>query len=131
MKELIILRGIPGSGKSSFAELLKPMGAFIIAADDFHMVDGVYDWKPERVKWCHTLCRNTVEAEMHSSNPMIVVHNTFTTEKEMKPYFELATRYGYLVRSLVVENRHGNKNIHNVPDSTLDAMIGRFSVKLK
>ena len=48
----------------------------------------------------------------------------------MKPYYELAEKYGYRVYSIVVENRHGVKNVHNVPDEAIDKMRKRFEIKL-
>jgi hypothetical protein len=60
----------------------------------------------------------------------IVVSNTFTQEWEMKPYFELAKTYGYTVFTLIVENRHGGKNTHGVPDEKLEQMKNRFEIKL-
>ena len=60
----------------------------------------------------------------------IVVSNTSTTEKEMQPYLDLAREFGYTVVSLIVENRHGNSNVHNVPQETLKKMQDRFEVKL-
>ena len=48
----------------------------------------------------------------------------------MKDYFDLASTYGYRVVSLIVENRHGSKNVHNVPEETLEKMRNRFEVKL-
>lgn len=48
----------------------------------------------------------------------------------MNPYFELAEKYGYVVFSLVVENRHNGKNIHGVPDEKLEQMKNRFELKL-
>jgi hypothetical protein len=62
--------------------------------------------------------------------PEIAVSNTFTQEWEMQTYVDLANKYGYQVTTLIVENRHGNKNVHNVPDETLDRMRNRFEVKL-
>jgi hypothetical protein len=49
----------------------------------------------------------------------------------MEDYYKLAEQYGYKVVSLIVENRHGNKNIHNVPDETLEKMESRFQIKLR
>jgi len=46
----------------------------------------------------------------------IAVSNTFTQEWELQPYYELAIKYGYYVTCIVVENRHGNKSIHGVPE---------------
>jgi hypothetical protein len=60
----------------------------------------------------------------------IVVSNTSTTEKELQPYLDLANEYGYKVVSLIVENRHGNSNVHSVPQETLQKMKDRFQIKL-
>jgi hypothetical protein len=48
----------------------------------------------------------------------------------MKEYFDLAEKYGYTVVSLIVENRHGGKNIHGVPDEKVEQMKKRFEIKL-
>jgi phenolic acid decarboxylase len=60
----------------------------------------------------------------------VVVSNTFTQEWEMQVYYELAKKYGYRVHSLIVENRHGGVNEHNVPGETLEKMKQRFETKL-
>ena len=62
--------------------------------------------------------------------PEIVVSNTSTTEKEMQPYIDLAKKYDYKVTSLIVENRHGGKSIHSVPEETIEKMKQRFEIKL-
>jgi hypothetical protein len=48
----------------------------------------------------------------------------------MQPYYDLAAKYGYKVFSIIVENRHGGKNVHGVPDEKLEIMKNRFSIKL-
>ena len=48
----------------------------------------------------------------------------------MKPYFNLAKKYGYKVFTIVVENRHGGQNQHNVPQEVIDRMVDRFEIKL-
>ena len=67
---------------------------------------------------------------MEQCEPRIVVANTSTTESEIQPYMDLAKIHGYKIISLVVENRHGNTNVHNVPDETLMKMKERFQIKL-
>jgi len=62
--------------------------------------------------------------------PTIVVSNTFTQEWEMEPYFKLAEKYGYTVFSVIVENRHGGKNEHGVPEEKVQVMKNRFQIKL-
>ena len=60
----------------------------------------------------------------------IAVTNTMTTERELQPYLDLARQFGYKVFSVVVENRHGGQNEHNVPTITLEKMKERFELKL-
>lgn len=127
-KVLIIVRGIPGSGKTTFAAML---GKAICCADDFFTTrDGKYVWKPERVgkahEWCQRKCRRFMKAQAER----IMVANTSTTEREMQPYMDLARQFGYKVFSVIVETRHGNKSVHNVPEVTLDKMRERFNIKL-
>jgi hypothetical protein len=48
----------------------------------------------------------------------------------MQSYYQMAERYGYRVHSVIVENRHGGINEHNVPEEKLLQMKNRFEVKL-
>lgn len=132
MKTLYIVRGIPGSGKSTFA---KSLGGSHFETDNFFMVDGEYKFDGSKIKDAHTWCQNGVNTAMILNNTAglnetIVVSNTFTQEWEMKPYFEMAETHGYRVFSIVVENRHGGVNEHNVPDEVLTKMRDRFEIKL-
>ena len=132
MKTLYIVRGIPGSGKSTFA---KSIGGVHIEADQFFMMNGKYNFDITKIKLAHKYCQNQTEAWMKTdgtqvNNNKIVVSNTFTQEWEMEPYFKLAEKYGYKTFSLIVENRHGGVNEHGVPEDKLELMKTRFEVKL-
>jgi hypothetical protein len=48
----------------------------------------------------------------------------------MEYYIELAKKYEYTVFTIIVENRHGGKNVHGVPDEVLTKMRERFEIKL-
>jgi hypothetical protein len=65
--------------------------------------------------------------------PEIVVSNTFTQEWELADYYKLAEQYGYKVFSLIVENRHGGKDVHGVPEEKLVQMETnlRNNIKLR
>lgn len=125
------MRAIPGSGKSTLA---KTLGAVHFEADMYFMEGNEYKFDPTKLKKAHEWCRNQVEISMKNGNigdSKIVVSNTFTQEWEMKPYYELAEKYGYTVFSLIVENRHGGTNSHNVPEDVLTSMENRFEIKLR
>lgn len=128
MKELFLLRGVPGSGKSTLANSL---GGVWVEADQYFIdEDGIYKFDATKIKLAHGWCQLRTEHGMEDNVSKIVVSNTFTMEWEMQPYYDLAKKYGYRVYSLIVENRHGGVNEHNVPQETLKKMKQRFEVKL-
>lgn len=130
-KTLIILRGVSGAGKSTVAETIAGKAWPVFEADKYHYRDGVYDWKPENMAVAHKWCQEQVREAMVCRIAKIILSNTSTTEKELKPYIALADEHGYQVISLVVENRHGNDSIHNVPQETRDAQEHRLRNSLK
>ncbi len=134
MKNLYLLRGIPGAGKSTLA---KQLGDSHFETDTFFMVDGEYKFDPTKLRKAHEWCQSQIELAMINNhvtagldNSDIVVSNTFTQAWEMDAYNELAKQYGYRVFSIIVENRHGGVNQHNVPEDKLQMMKERFEVKL-
>jgi len=132
-KILYIVRGIPGAGKSTFA---KTLGGIHIEADQYFIDgEGNYNFDGSKIKLAHEYCRAQTGAWMSSDGlqvnvDKIVVSNTFTQEWEMEPYFELAKKYGYKVFTVIVENRHGGTNVHNVPEDKIEQMRNRFEYKL-
>lgn len=127
-KILYIVRGIPGSGKSTFA---KQLTSNVFEADHYFIDnEGNYNFDPSKIKDAHKDCQDNVRYAMESSITKIAVSNTSTQEWELQPYFELAEKYGYTVFTIVVENRHGGVNQHGVPEDKLEQMRNRFNIKL-
>lgn len=141
-RNLIIVRGIPGSGKTTFAELISStmvdMDEYshtiktpVFSADDYFTdKDGNYNWVAERTGAAHANCQDRTRNAMERGLTKICVANTSTTERELKPYYDLAKKYGYKVFSIIVENRHDGVNTHGVPAETLAKMTNRFNIKL-
>ena len=133
---LFLVRGLPGSGKTSFASAIWNDYAVCEADKFFYDKEGNYNFDPSKLKEAHSWCKNEVESRMieHQNNqqyyPEIAVSNTFTQEWEMEDYFKLAEKYGYKVVSLIIENRHGGQNVHGVPEDKLQIMKDRFQIKL-
>lgn len=148
-KRLIILRGLPGSGKTTLARFLsvglygpyKDYETRAFSADSYfeqwseNTQSIEYNFDIAKLGAAHLSCQRLVEEFMQKPYDdwvfrTCIVHNTSTTEKGMKPYLDLAEKYGYQVISLIVENRHGNASVHGVPEETMTRMEERFSVKL-
>lgn len=132
MKDLILLRGLPGSGKSTLAKILVGNKDCCHKEADMYFMDseGNYKFNPSELGDAHNWCREEIEFAMKYGHSPVVVSNTFTQEKELDSYFELAKKYGYRVHSLIVENRHGGVNEHDVPQDTLEKMKNRFKIRL-
>ncbi len=128
MKNLILLRGLPGSGKSTAASLFKTREHY--EADMFFMRGNGYEFDATKLKEAHEWCQDVVENWMDEGEELIVVSNTFTQDWEMDYYYTLAKESGYVVHSVIVENRHGGVNEHGVPAEKLEQMKNRFNVKL-
>ena len=126
MKDLILVRGVPGAGKSIIADIIKHGRAdrYMIATDDYFTDrDGNYNFDGSKLATNHENCRNAVDFNMNSGYyKVIIVHNTFTEELHMKPYFDLAEKHGWRVHTVIVENRHGSASTHDVPQHSVDRM---------
>jgi len=128
MASLYLLRGLPGAGKSTLAT---QMGAVVTyEADQYFMKSGQYKFDPTKLKEAHAECLEKTRTAMSHGIKKIAVSNTFTQDWEMEKYFELAKEHGYVVFSIIVENRHGGVNIHGVPEEKLQQMKDRFEVSL-
>ena len=133
--DLILLRGLPGSGKSTLAKTILLVKytteSDVLSADDFFINDrGDYEFDATKIKEAHNYCQFRCLEKMRQKVQRIVVANTFTQEWEMEPYFKMAEAYNYRVHTIIVENRHGGTNVHNVPEDKLQQMKERFQIKL-
>lgn len=136
-KYLILISGVQGAGKTTLAKLLTAStgditSSVMFAADDyFYQPDGSYVFDPDKLGTAHRVCFENTERAMSEQVERVIVHNTFSREKEITPYAELAEWHKYKLISVVVENRHGNKDVHGVPQEVREAFAQRIKSRLK
>ncbi len=132
-KSLIILRGLPGGGKSTFAKVLSEEGKYpVLSIDDYftNPETGNYKFKFDKNHLAYKSCETRTKSLMENGVEKIFLDNTFTLEWEMEPYFKMAAEFGYTVFVATVENRHGRGNIHNISNDQLKKMAEKFKVIL-
>uniref|UniRef100_A0ACB8FGZ7 Uncharacterized protein n=1 Tax=Sphaerodactylus townsendi TaxID=933632 RepID=A0ACB8FGZ7_9SAUR len=119
-RSLYLLRGLPGSGKTTLARQLKHQfpSAVIFSTDDYFFTeDGDYIFDPDCLEDAHKW--NQKRAMKNGKSP-VIIDNTNIHAWEMKPYVIMAlensyevifrepnTRWKFNVRELARHNSHG------------------------
>ena len=127
MVSLTLIRGIPGSGKSTLAKLIaqSSLNAVHLEADMYFSQDGEYKFDASKLHQAHSWCMTeTIQALNRGRD--VIVSNTFTTIKELRPYFEFAKTFaaGTVPRVILAQNQF--TNVHGVPEEKLAQMRARF-----
>ena len=117
---LFLIRGLPGSGKSTYA---KKLGCFNVEADMFHCRNGEYDFDASRSRLGHNWCQKNALFAMEQGID-VSVSNTFTQKWEIQPYLDFAAKTGHKVKIIHMTTEYGT--IHGVPAETMQKMRDRF-----
>lgn len=130
--KVIILRGLPGSGKTEFKKSLRDH--ILISMDLYWTKDGQeYEFVaadiPKAVKWMHEKFIAALEQEQNSPKALVVVDNTHTRVWEMEFFIAQAKKRGWMVQIVRVEADVMDcaaRCSHPVPASKLLEMRDRF-----
>ncbi len=153
-RTLVLMRGIPGSGKSTIARSLAgvhddhivkdgkhryqygsigAMGA-VLSTDFYFMDSGEYVFNPAKLGEYHGQNQAACADLMVDGEPVIVIDNTNTQIWEMAPYVEMAKDNGYKV--VVVSIPHPpidvavTRNSHGVPRAAIERMVKRWESEI-
>lgn len=128
----IIMIGLPGSGKTTFAKALaEALDSKVVSADDYMVNDqGEFTFDPARLGECHNASFCAALDEMHGGVcDALVIANTNMTNMERAPYVALARAFGYkvkFVQFLAVASEVLDYQTHGVPMAKLEAMARRW-----
>lgn len=103
MPDIIILSGLPRSGKTTFAKEYMGRGFVKISADDMrYLVYNQRFWAAgENLMWS---IRNICLEYMLAQQLNIIIDETNTTAKRRSPIIKLAQQYNYNIIGVVIES---------------------------
>uniref|UniRef100_A0A8C6JKE0 Uncharacterized protein n=1 Tax=Melopsittacus undulatus TaxID=13146 RepID=A0A8C6JKE0_MELUD len=132
---LVLLRGVPGSGKSYLARTLLEdnPGGVILSTDDYFYKHGQYQFDPNCLGEAHDWNRKRAKEAFEMRISPIIIDNTNIQAWEMKPYVTLAQQFKYKVvfrepgtwwkfKPKELERR----NIHGVSKEKIKRMLERY-----
>ncbi len=122
--KLVLIRGLPGSGKSTLAKDHLMKDCYFVnyfEADQFF--GDKYKWSGDLMGAAHSWCRLSAEKALLNGDS-VIVSNTFTTQKEIEPYLELANKYKAELIIIACTSNFGS--IHNVPEESMTRMKARW-----
>lgn len=113
---LWLIRGLPGSGKTAFANGL---GCLVLDADAWHVRGGKYQYRRCRVgaarEWCFDRARAALRLGLD-----VAVPDVFPLGKFLSRYVEMAREEGAPVTIVEMSGEHGN--VHHVPCAAIQEM---------
>lgn len=136
MSNIIILRGLPGAGKSTWAQLFldyaesQGMTAEHCSADHFFEdEEGNYNFNPRYIEDAHVSCYQSYTYALDEEVDLIVVDNTNTQLWEVSPYRMEALNLG--LKPVIVDVQAPvsvcqGRNIHGVPRDQVVKMFRRW-----
>lgn len=112
---LVLVRGIPGSGKSTYAKNTYPTYVHL-STDMYFTKDGEYKYDISKIREAHAWCLEETQRSL-SAGQNVVVANTFITRRDMNGYMNLVDEVK------IVRMSSYYKNTHKVPISKIETML--------
>ncbi len=126
MREIILIRGLPGSGKTTYSRQIRlemPEATMHVEADNWFETGDGYEFERTNLSIAHQWCVAHTENAVRK-NVIPVVSNTFTLRSECAPYYVIAEKYDIPIRLITMRGEF--ENIHGTPGEIIDAMKERF-----
>lgn len=126
-KRMILIRGVPGSGKTTLAKkMMQEYPNFNFKhyeTDQWFMVSDKYVFDRTKLSEYHKLCQEAVQNSCINSEN-VIISNTFVKKWEMRFYLDCANRYDYNVKVIICNACH--QNVHGVPEDVVERMKKNF-----
>jgi tRNA uridine 5-carbamoylmethylation protein Kti12 len=131
--KMIILRGLPGSGKTYWIKENMAKEDYVVCSADHHfMVDGQYQFNPRGLGEAHAKSQAKAICSMAIRFPYVIVDNTNTQKWEWLVYETAAKALDYSVEIIdlfdgrCTDRELFERNTHGVPLASISAMRQRY-----
>lgn len=134
-KQVLLMSGLPGSGKSKLAHRIKDLyfksslSCIVLSADDFFIKeDGLYHFDKDALGKAHKDCWKKFYSALSLFN-FIIVDNTNLVAAEVAPYVLPAEVHDFsvrIVRVLCKPAEAFKRQQHGVPEKTYKKMIRQW-----
>ena len=105
-KQVIIIRGLPGSGKSYYLKQLtsklESAQFNIHSTDQYFYQEEQYNFDKTKLEQNHKLNQQAFEQSLIKQTPLVICDNTNIKHWQRKPYIQLAQKYGYQVKIISI-----------------------------
>ena len=139
MKEVLILSGLPGSGKSTWARarvsaLPTTATTAVVSADDYfvRLGGGTYKFVADRIGDAHLECFRRFVEELTKDTNLVIVDNCNIEAVVIAPYYMLAQALDYEVKIIRIEcdaDYAFRRTTHAVPAATFALMREKFEAE--
>jgi predicted kinase len=130
-----IMRGVPGSGKSTVAKAIRQEAVdmeyhpYIVSADDYFVKDGQYQFDPTKLGDAHRFCMKSFLFAVNDRMSPIIVDNTNINLEDVAPYVAVGEALGYDVEVVQVDTEPtiaAGRNVHGVQMKKVLEMYDRM-----
>ena len=129
-KKCFVMRGIPGSGKSTRASQLAGTTGKIHSTDNFFMKNGKYVFDMNKLHRNHQLNFQAFMVDIALGISPVVVDNTNSQKWEYQKYVIAAEEAGYEVEIVNVPHIDpalaAQRNTHGVSEDIIRKMLARW-----
>ena len=123
MPILTLIRGLPGSGKSTYAK--ENYHCLILEADMFFEKNGGYKYDPSLSSVAHGWCKSAMQGALVNGMD-VAVTGTFVKNEQLEDYIQVAKTANNDVTVNIIRMTTDYGTIHRVPESVLARMRDSF-----
>jgi predicted kinase len=129
-KFVFIMRGVPGSFKTTTANHLAGKKGRVHSVDNLHTHCGLFLWEDDKAKERYQQNFEMFRESCQLNVPVVVCDCMNLTKDDYKKYIDVAQEYGYIACTVVMQSlspkEAANRNEHDVSEEQIRHFLDRW-----